>query len=180
MTRPSSRTRILDAAVRVAGREGAGRVTLEATATEAGLTRGGMMYHFEDRAALVHAIQEHVATSWETQLIEAAGKTADEASLPERVNAYISVAVKPSTSVQIGLLQAAGNDPQGREPIASVRRRWTPSSQEAAEDPTVLRQFIACLAADGLWSHHSLGGDEIPQDARVGIAQEIIALTTDL
>ncbi|APH46575.1 hypothetical protein BMW26_03225 [Microbacterium sp. 1.5R] len=180
MTRPNSRTRILDAAVRVAGREGAGRVTLEATAEEAGLTRGGMMYHFKDRAALAHAMQEHVAMSWEAQLIEAAGKTADEASLPERVNAYISVAVTPSTSMQIGLLQAAGNDPQGREPIASVRRRWTPSSQEAAEDRTILRQFIACLAADGLWSHHSLGGDEIPQDARVGITQEIIALSTDL
>jgi hypothetical protein len=125
-------------------------------------------------------MQKHVAAGWEAQLIEVAGKSADEATLTERVSAYISVAATSSTRMQIGLLQAAGSDPALREPVAEVRRRWTPTSQEAAADPKVLRQFITCLAADGLWSHQSLGGDQIPQDARADITAEIIALSRNL
>ncbi|PPH21933.1 TetR family transcriptional regulator [Rathayibacter sp. AY1C4] len=177
-TRPNNRTRILDAAVRVAAREGSVRVTLEATAEEAGLTRGGMMYHFRDRADLAHALQEHVAAGWEAQLIDVAGKTADEATLTERVSAYVAVALTPSTRMQIGLLQATGSDTALRAPVAEVRRRWTPSAEETATDPITLRQFIACLAADGLWSHHSLGGDRIPDDTRAAVISEIIQLSS--
>jgi AcrR family transcriptional regulator len=137
-----------------------------------------MMYHFRDRADLAHALQEHVAAGWEAQLIDVAGKTANEATLTERVSAYVAVALTPSTHMQIGLLQATGSDTALRAPVAEVRRRWTPSAEETATDPIALRQFIACLAADGLWSHHSLGGDRIPDDTRAAVISEIIQLSS--
>src|SRR5580700_8626570 len=51
--RPSSRTQILQAAVRVTERRGITALTLEAAAEEAGLTKPGLMYHFRTRDDLL-------------------------------------------------------------------------------------------------------------------------------
>lgn len=174
--RPNNRTKILEAAVRVAERDGAGRVTLEATAEEAGLTRGGMMYHFRDRDALALAMQRHVAAGWEAKLVEVAGKSAEEATAAERVAAYISVATTSSTRAEVELLHVTGHDPVLREPLDNVQRRWTPSAHDAATDPEALRWFVACLAADGLWSHDSLGSDPLPQNLRAELTARIVDL----
>ncbi|MER5324121.1 TetR/AcrR family transcriptional regulator [Streptosporangium roseum] len=174
--RPNNRTKILDAAVRIAERDGVGKLTLEATAEEAGLTRGGMMYHFRDRDALSLAVQEHVAAGWEAKLVAAAGKSADEATAAERVAAYISVATTSSTHAEVELVHAAGHEPVLREPLDRVRRRWSPSPDEAAADPESMRHFIACLAADGLWSYDSPGSRSLPSGLRATLAKRIIEL----
>src|SRR5580704_395934 len=45
--------RIVDAAEEVVLRDGVARLTLEAAAAEAGLSKGGVLYHFPTRDALV-------------------------------------------------------------------------------------------------------------------------------
>ena len=46
MPRPSARARLLDAAVAVVRRDGAQALTLDAVAAEAGVSKGGLLYHF--------------------------------------------------------------------------------------------------------------------------------------
>ncbi|MGB6614932.1 MAG: helix-turn-helix domain-containing protein, partial [Trebonia sp.] len=58
--RPSSRTQILQAAVRVTERHGITALTLEAAAEEAGLTKPGLMYHFRTRDELLIGIQRYL------------------------------------------------------------------------------------------------------------------------
>src|SRR5690606_9822070 len=47
--RPSGRTSMIEAAERVARRDGPGAVTVEAVIREAGVSRGGLMYHFPSK-----------------------------------------------------------------------------------------------------------------------------------
>ena len=54
--RPSNRRSVLDAATRVALREGPGAVTIDAVVTEAGMSRGGVLYHFPSKDALLQAL----------------------------------------------------------------------------------------------------------------------------
>ncbi|SCE54411.1 helix-turn-helix domain-containing protein, partial [Streptomyces sp. OspMP-M43] len=54
--RTSKRTQILEAATRVVQREGVKSVTFDSVAAEAGLTKGGLLYHFASRDDLVRAI----------------------------------------------------------------------------------------------------------------------------
>ena len=49
----STKARILDAAEEVVLRDGVARLTLDAAAAEAGLSKGGILYHFPTRDALV-------------------------------------------------------------------------------------------------------------------------------
>lgn len=58
--RTSKRDRILDAAVNVINRDGVRAVTFESVAAEAKLTRGGLLYHFPSREALLRGIDEHL------------------------------------------------------------------------------------------------------------------------
>ncbi|HEY6057634.1 MAG TPA: TetR/AcrR family transcriptional regulator [Candidatus Limnocylindrales bacterium] len=57
----TTRERLLDAAVRVLSGRGGSEATIEAIATEAGLTKGAVYHHFEDRIALLRAVAERVS-----------------------------------------------------------------------------------------------------------------------
>ena len=51
--RRSNRERIIAGALEIIGREGADALTFEALAQRVGLTRGGVVYHFRTREALL-------------------------------------------------------------------------------------------------------------------------------
>ena len=50
--RPSARRKILEAAAKLADDTGPGSLSLEAVAKEAGISKGGLLYHFPSKAAL--------------------------------------------------------------------------------------------------------------------------------
>lgn len=56
-----ARTRILDAAERIVLRRGVGGLTLEAAAREAGVSKGGLLYHFASKEALLSGMLERLA-----------------------------------------------------------------------------------------------------------------------
>ncbi|MFB2554387.1 TetR family transcriptional regulator [Herbiconiux liangxiaofengii] len=174
--RANNRTTILDAAIRVSARDGAARLTLEATADEAGLTRGGMTYHFRDRESLVRAMYEHLAAQWEAQLAATAGTSAAEATQEERTAAYITLATTSATSAELELIHATADDPALHEPLDRVHERWTPSPEDAARDSAIRQQFIACLAADGLWSYDAMSSRPITSAFRAELTRQIADL----
>ena len=57
----SSRERILAATVQVALRDGVSAMTLDAVAREAGVSKGGLLYHFASKDELIAAMLEHHA-----------------------------------------------------------------------------------------------------------------------
>lgn len=69
-TRDSAATkrRILDAAEQVVLRDGVGHLTLEAAASEAGLSKGGVLYHFPTRDALVAAMVARIIEQFDDDI----------------------------------------------------------------------------------------------------------------
>lgn len=58
-SRSDARERILEAALAVADRVGAAHLTLDAVATEAGVSKGGLLYHFASKDLLLKGVVEH-------------------------------------------------------------------------------------------------------------------------
>jgi AcrR family transcriptional regulator len=56
-----TRDRLIDAAVRLFSRPGIGLISIESIAAEAGLTKGAVYHHFEDRAGLLRAVARRVS-----------------------------------------------------------------------------------------------------------------------
>ena len=56
----SSKQRILQAAASVVDESGAAHLTLEAVAEAAGLSKGGLLYHFPNKRALLSGMLEYL------------------------------------------------------------------------------------------------------------------------
>lgn len=171
--RQSNRGKILEAAVAVVQRDGVTGVTLDSVAAQAGLTRGGLMYHFRGREALLVAIHRHLAEQWEAAMVNAAGKTAQDASGQERLAAYARVTTQSGTRAELSLIVEAAIHSEHTKPWIDVLSRWTPSVEEAASDPAALARFVAHLAADGLWMYESLTNKPLPPELRRLVAEHI-------
>ncbi|MFB7230901.1 TetR/AcrR family transcriptional regulator [Streptomyces fimicarius] len=185
--RTSKRTQILDAATRVVQREGVKSVTFDSVAAEAGLTKGGLLYHFASRDDLIQAIHQHLADRWEADLVAAAGKPAAEATRDERLAAYTRVAIQSATRAEL-LLMLEGSTNTGHAAVwEAVTERWAPppppapapasapapAPASATDDPAALDRFILRLAADGLWLYESLTSDRLDPAMRQAVAERI-------
>ena len=174
--RPSNRSKILDAAVRVIHRDGLIGVTFDSVATEASVTRGGMMYHFPSREALVQAIHEHLAAQWEASLESVAGKSKSETTPTERAIAYARTSARSANRAE--LLSALQSSESTATAAAwdTVLEGWASPAPEHLDDQPVLDRFIARLAADGLWVYESLTGKKLPDQIRDAIAAQIVSV----
>ena len=64
---PDARTRILDAAEAIVQVRGVAGLTLEAAARDAGVSKGGLLYHFASKEALLSAMLSRLALFMEQQ-----------------------------------------------------------------------------------------------------------------
>lgn len=174
MARPSNRTAILEAAIRVAARDPITAVTVDAVATESGLTKAGVLYHFPSKNDLLVAVQEHLAADWEAQLIAAAGGPAEDVPLPRRVAAYARVSAESASRAELVLMLEATAAPEIAAPMRAVLDRWVPSVDAALRDPQLWPYVLARLAADGLWVGET--DEDLPADQRARIADAIAAI----
>lgn len=174
--RTSSRASILDAAIRVVNRDGLTAVTFESVATEAGVTRGGMLYHFVSRDALVQAINQHLAEQWEASLVKYAGKPFEETTQDERHVAYVRNSANGATRAELLFLLEFSGNPELAAPWDSIIERWAAPEPRALDEPQAMVRFIARLAADGLWSHAFISNRSMSAAAR----QRVTAAVADL
>lgn len=175
--RPSSRTAILDAAFRLAGRDdGAVEITFEATAREAGVTKGGVLYHFPTRQDLVLAVVEYVALRLEETMLASLGKPFEQATPAERVRAYVgAVDAGRLTRADLAVYAESLANPAFCVPWENVLGRWL--SLEDVTDPAErARLRTAHLAADGLWIADATGVFSPVADRAATIGQ-LLALT---
>jgi TetR/AcrR family acrAB operon transcriptional repressor len=82
----ATRDSILDAAEKLFVEQGVSRTTLQHIATEAGVTRGAIYWHFDDKGALFNAMMERVTLPFECAL--ASLGTADPDSVLDDVRKF--------------------------------------------------------------------------------------------
>jgi AcrR family transcriptional regulator len=151
----TTKRRILDAAEQVVLRDGVGHLTLEAAAHEAGLSKGGVLYHFSTRDSLVAAMVTRIIEQFEEDIasyLPEAGTP--EASAPGAyARAYVRSTLEPAAPGEerlgAALLAAAAAEPDLLVPLQEAADGWQARLVDDGLDPalaTVIR-----LACDGLW-----------------------------
>src|SRR6202050_2423287 len=174
--RPSSRTRILQAAVRVTERHGITALTLEAAAEEAGLTKPGLMYHFHTRAALLRACHGRLTEGWEDVLLADLGKPLAQSTAQERAAAYARVnAHGPASTAELAFMVESAASSELAQVWNDLMARWVP--QPSVPDPAQLDLFLARLAADGLWLFEATRPAPLAPEVKQALIRRIAALT---
>ncbi len=177
--RTSKRSHILEAILRVVESEGVAAVTFESVSAASGLSKGGLLYHFPSKEAMIQAVHEHIAAQWEEELTRSLGKDPAEATEDERLASYARVGARPATGPELLLMLESSASGTDDAPWRKVMDRWLPDARKAdPSDPEVLRRFTARLAADGLWLADSMDGDEFPPALRAALAEHIASLVS--
>jgi len=146
----ATREALLDAACMLVRRQGVAQLTLDAVAAAAGVSKGGLLYHFPSKEALIQGMVEHL-------LEDIGGRIAHETSLEtdkpgKWARAYVRTTFDPSPlerEMSAGLLAAIATNPDLLEPLRSSYRKWQASVETDGIDPALAS--VIRLAADGLW-----------------------------
>ncbi|HEX6357244.1 TetR/AcrR family transcriptional regulator [Actinophytocola sp.] len=147
----TTRERLLDAAADVLLTAGAENVTLAAIAERAGVSKGGLLYHFPSKQAVVAALVDRLVDQFDTAM-RTAGPEPGAAT-----RAYLDGTIEPSPRtagaatdrLAAALFAATLIEPAALEPLRRTYRSWQQRLSDDGIDPAAATAVR--LAVDGWW-----------------------------
>ncbi len=162
-----ARERVLNAAEARLLAGGPAALVLDRVAADAGVSKGGLLYHFASKEALVGGLCERMLERFDQQL-EALFQ-AEPVGPGAWTRAYLASTVtdegKPAdTSAQLmaGILATLGRDSQHLESVRRCFARWHARLEADGLDPGTAT--LVRLAADGLWLSAMLGLPQVEDE----------------
>lgn len=153
MTARDTRERLLDAAVAVTRRDGAQSLTLDAVAAQAGVSKGGLLYHFKSKRQLLDAMVDRWLAAWQEEIDRDAGEAG---FLTGYVHAtHLGGAAPQEREAEFGLIAALIADPEVLQVVRDRYDQWQARVVDQTDDP--VEATVVRLATDGLWFADLLG-----------------------
>jgi AcrR family transcriptional regulator len=151
----SSRDRILHAAEDIILKDGASHLTLDAVAKAAGLSKGGLMYHFPTKESLIEGLMKRVHIFWMNALQQSLDTTRPGPARMARSMVRCCLSNEKDATrhrherVFFALAAAKMYQPELFRPIQDSYRAIL---KEFHNDPQTLGRSLMVMAAlDGLW-----------------------------
>lgn len=170
----TTRESILNAASLVLLASGANQLTLEAVAQEAGVSKGGLLYHFPTKEALIEGMVGYYIQQFEKRL-ESLRQADDDPAAWLRV--YTQATFDADSSQIQGaaaLLAAVAVNPALLEPLRLKYDEWQERFRASTRDPVLAT--IVRLALDGLWAAELLGFAPPDPELRTQISARLLSL----
>lgn len=161
--RSTTKQKILEAAAEISRESGPGNLSLEAVAAKAGVSKGGLLYHYPSKTALLKAVVESFVASFDEELARRKEMKAGRADA--LLDAYLDLFVedhdcrRPPPS---GLLAALSQDPEFLDPVRSHNRALLDRMRQTASDPAMA--LIVYLAIQGMRATNLLGLDVLDEE----------------
>lgn len=142
------RDALLDAAEAVLQQHGTQALTLTAVAERAGVSKGGLLYHFPTKEALITALVSRVIAEFDA-LVEHYDEGSFTRAFVEATFAIIAAPGGARTGRRWAAITAAATTPELSAPLREAMDRW--HHRDAAEDADPVTAMVVRLAAEGLW-----------------------------
>lgn len=150
---PSTRDRLLDAFEQLLVSAGSRAATLDAVAAEAGVSKGGLLYHFPSKEALVEAmvarLREQAAEDVEQMRAAPNGPVAFHLETSVSTGSDFDRALNATARI------AQENDPGARAALSDIRDAWFGVLNDHLGDDALARTIQ--LIGDGLYSNDTSG-----------------------
>jgi AcrR family transcriptional regulator len=150
--RKSSREKILDAAAELVGEIGSGRLTLDAVSERAGLSKGGLLYNFPTKEALLQAMIQRMIDEVTSEKESLRKQAEPGPNLEARLctAAILKMCGGKMKDIATGMLAASSENPRLLEPVRQVVKETLGQLKNTSED--VDASLLAWLAVEGLRS----------------------------
>jgi AcrR family transcriptional regulator len=149
-----SRDKLLDAAARLLLRDPS-KLTLDAVAAEAGVSKGGLLYHFKSKSELLDAVVDRWEASCETEV-----EDANDGEPGGWIRAYADMMAKDgqdphAREVDSGIIAVLALHPERLDQVRERYAGWQARVADDGIDP--VDGTLVRLAAEGLWFCELLG-----------------------
>jgi AcrR family transcriptional regulator len=138
---------ILNAACKIITDRGAEALTIEAVAREAGISKGGLLYHFPSKNKLIEGMIKRMVDDMESSLDQEMAKNGDDF-----LAAFIHVTINNDCGqnrLSTALSAVIANDPELLQPLQIRYLEWQKRAEASAPSPEI--GALVRLAMDGLW-----------------------------
>jgi AcrR family transcriptional regulator len=176
-TSTTTRDAILKAANQVVMESGVTRLTLEAVAQAAGVIKGGLLYHFPSKEALIKGMIEQMNASFNASIRQA--YEADQGPAQGRwLRAFIRATfTSEQVDLAAGLLAALALNPALLAPNRINYQTWQKQIEADVIDPAMAT--IIRLAVDGLWFSEVLDFAPPQHSLREAVLNRLIEMTSE-
>jgi AcrR family transcriptional regulator len=160
-----TRARLLQAAIAVIQTQGVERLTLDAVAKEAGVSKGGLLYHFASKEALVVGSIQYLLDDFEAAIAAELDRDNNPNAPGSWLRAYVNATFNYKnlpTSLIFSLLSAVTMNPELLKPAQSRFDDWQHKCLAKGLDP--VRASLVRLATDGL-GYAEMLGEQLPNEA---------------
>jgi AcrR family transcriptional regulator len=174
----ATRESILLAAQRIVAKQGAGHLTIERVAREAGLSKGAVLYHFPTKQELVRGMVGYMVESFNRLVRHLREAENDSAGAGTR--AYVRACLEgPAEADQAaaGLLAAVATNPELLGMLRKHFSEWQRFIERDGIDST--RATTVRLAADGLWLFELFGFRLPNARLRKQVIEDLMRLTRE-
>lgn len=145
------RDALLDAAETLLCEQGTQALTLSAVAERAGVSKGGLLYHFPNKEALIKGLVERLIEEFDA--LTASCETGGPGSYTRAfVEATLDVVMDRDQSRLLrrwAAVSAAATVPELLAQVRGAMRRW--HDRDPGDDPDPVAAQVARLASEGLW-----------------------------
>jgi len=164
----STRERIVDALEAVLLAHGPAGATLEAVAERAGVSKGGLLYHFRGKDELFDGLFDRLTA----QAAAAVGSPGDADAVVRRFLEGSQEADGAETRSLLAALQLVGSYGPAAGRLALYLDDWAAELRREIEDPALAR--LVQLVGDGMFLHALLGA------GKPGVDADVVALVLDV
>ena len=172
MPRASKRTQLLEAAVAIVNEQGSEYLTLDAVAKKAGVSKGGLLYHFKNKFALIQGLVDYADELYRNNVNERVSE--GKANKGKWVHAFIEATREhrsENAAITSGMLAAQGINSNLLLPLQDTYKVWQDKVEQDGldkVDATIIR-----LAVDGLWLSEVFGIDALDESMRSKVLERL-------
>lgn len=144
-----TRSNLLKAANALLLEQGANALTLDGVAARAGVSKGGLLYHFPSKDALIQGMVERYLSDFEARI--QARLAHEQPTAAQWAKAYLEASLEPDPegmAVSAALLAAVAVNPALLEPMQARYAVWQARLDTLPDNVTA---WMIRLAMDGLW-----------------------------
>jgi AcrR family transcriptional regulator len=168
-TSSNTREQILSAAEQIVVRDGVKNLTIENVANEAKISRGGVLYHYASKDALIQGMLDRLVEQFEMIINDEVANDPEHYGRYTRAFARATLRMDEDTaSVFAPLLAAISYNP---DLIHSFNQRWQAWQQQMEQEIDPVKGAVVQLASHALWLNDLL----LRQDFSVDRKREIVA-----
>lgn len=170
----NKRGQVLDAAARIVERDGAAHLTLDAVAEETGLSKGGVLYHFPTKRALLAGMLDRLLADFQART------EAMETQEGSPVGAWIRAEYEQSPTERalgLSLLANAAEDPSLLDPARAFVRESIDRIRTAGPDGDL--NLVLMLAVEGMRFLNMFGLLPLNRRELAAVHERLIRLAED-